>query len=315
MEPPINQLAVAPHQLAFSQLESPAEAIASTGSETHDAYLALLPTIKSIPAEQYVHINVDVPTVITTTLGSVPEILAMRRDVEHYLPEFDSSAFDRLRTSVLALAYAHAVHISATTSAGELKEKADAAVATREVLLADARALAARGHIDPAALKNLKGPVGYRNVAFDVMALTSLLRTSWSQVSGKTAVSEAELVAAETLATEVLTTQGLKDEGPAVIDGAAEIRQQAFSLFIRTYDAIRRAVHYLRWEHGDAEDIAPSLYAASRRRSTGSSKSEPTPPESDVAQAGTEAPNDAAVPAPAPATTAPGMPGGSPFAS
>ncbi len=94
---------------------------------------------------------------------------------------------------------------------------------------------------------------------------------------------------------------------PAVIDGAAEIRQQAFTLFIRTYDQLRRAVHYLRWEHGDAEEIAPSLYAASRRRSSRSGKSKTTPPESDVAQAGAEAPVDA-TPAPAAGKTRPAAP-------
>ncbi len=292
--------------------DNPGTEIAQAMSEARAAYLSLLPVIQAVPEEDYVHINIDVPTVVTTTLGSLPEISAVRPQVEQSLPDFDASAFDLLPTSVLALAYSHATQLSATTSAGELKEKAETAVAKREVLLADAHALATRGYLDPAALKKLKGPVGYRNVAFDLMALTSLLRQSWSQIGNKTAVREEELTDAETLAQEVLTTQGLKDEGPAVTDEAAKIRQQAFTLFVRTYDQIRRAIHYLRWEEGDAEDIAPSLYAASRRRSSSSTKTQAQAPESDVAQANTEAPSAIEAEPQAPAV-APGMPGGNPF--
>lgn len=36
---------------------------------------------------------------------------------------------------------------------------------------------------------------------------------------------------------------------------------RAYSLFVRAYDQCRRAVSYLRWEEGDADDEPPSLFA------------------------------------------------------
>ena len=50
---------------------------------------------------------------------------------------------------------------------------------------------------------------------------------------------------------------------------AAEIRQQAFTLFVNNYDQVRRAISFLRWNEGDVDDIIPSLYAG---RSTGKRK-------------------------------------------
>jgi hypothetical protein len=35
---------------------------------------------------------------------------------------------------------------------------------------------------------------------------------------------------------------------------------RAFTLLVRTYDDAQRAVGYLRWPHGDAHRIAPSLF-------------------------------------------------------
>jgi len=44
----------------------------------------------------------------------------------------------------------------------------------------------------------------------------------------------------------------------------SEIRARAFSLLMRTYGQVQRAVEYLRWDHGDAQEIAPSVYTGSR---------------------------------------------------
>ena len=46
----------------------------------------------------------------------------------------------------------------------------------------------------------------------------------------------------------------------AQAEGAAERRLRAFALFMRAYDACRRAIAYLRWDEDDADTIAPSLF-------------------------------------------------------
>ena len=62
---------------------------------------------------------------------------------------------------------------------------------------------------------------------------------------------------------------------------SAEQRDRAFTLFIRCYDQIRRAILFLRWEQDDADTIAPSLYPGYPRRmrkeADGASESEAEP--------------------------------------
>jgi len=78
-------------------------------------------------------------------------------------------------------------------------------------------------------------------------------------------------------------TERLRHEVPERATEAADVRRRADTLFVRAYDEVRRIVAYLRWHEGDADSIAPSLYAkrkASRRR-----RKEPA-----LALANTEAP-------------------------
>jgi hypothetical protein len=49
-------------------------------------------------------------------------------------------------------------------------------------------------------------------------------------------------------------------------------------LFLNTYNQERRAVHFLRWDQGDADAIDPSLYAVGRSaRRKGEETEEPAP--------------------------------------
>ena len=43
------------------------------------------------------------------------------------------------------------------------------------------------------------------------------------------------------------------------------MRQRAFTLLVRSYDEIRRAVVFVRWAEADADAFAPSLYTKSRK--------------------------------------------------
>lgn len=89
----------------------------------------------------------------------------------------------------------------------------------------------------------------------------------WTQRScaSQTAVTEADLDRAEVLSDQIVVGIGRRKCGIPSNAAAALERQQTFTLMVRTYDQLRRAVHYVRWDEGDAEDIAPSLYAGRRK--------------------------------------------------
>jgi hypothetical protein len=60
-----------------------------------------------------------------------------------------------------------------------------------------------------------------------------------------------------------------------------------FTQFIQAYDDARRAIAYLRWHEGDADDIAPSLHVnkgsgASKKKTDKKEDSVPAPAASSV---------------------------------
>lgn len=65
----------------------------------------------------------------------------------------------------------------------------------------------------------------------------------------------------------------------ATVSEAADVRQRAFTLFVRTYDELRRAMSYLRWHEDDVDSIIPSLWSgkAQRKRDAADPGPEPTP--------------------------------------
>lgn len=166
----------------------------------------------------------------------------------------------------------------------------------RETLLVDASALARRELVDAQRLTEFKGATGYRQVAFELLGLATVLRERWADIASKTAIQAEELDQAEKLAERILHAVGMKEQTPSVTE-AAKRRATAFYLFVRL-DQVRRAVTFLRWNEGDVDRIAPSVYAgrtSGRRKEETKSQSTPAPSPAAPAPAGTSP----AAPAPA----------------
>jgi hypothetical protein len=232
----------------------------STLSRFRSAYEQLLPELRALPEDELAHINIDVEVAVTTALGALPEIKALRDEIA-VMPGFDLPSFDKLELYTLATGHAQALFIVASSPSAILPELADRAIKMRESLHLDATALAKRGLIDGQRLKNVKGSTGYRSLAFDLLGLVQVMRESWPTLVGKTAVQPAELDDAERLADQMLSAVGEREQGPNALATTTLDRQRAFTLFMRVYDQARRAITFLRWNEDDGDTIAPSLYA------------------------------------------------------
>jgi hypothetical protein len=258
----------------------------------------LLPEFKGLLLEELVPVNVDVPSAVATVLGSLPEIRALRDEIAKSMSNFDLVSFDKLEDYALALNDAHGEYLTATQPTNDLQQLIDEGTKLRGVLFSDATALALRGLIDEKKLSELKGTVGYKNLATDLNVLYKVLSSSWEQIAGKCAVQQSELERAAKLGQHLIRVVGLREQGTASVAAATDLRMRAFTLFVRTYDHTRRAVNFLRWNEGDAEKIAPSLYAGRTVRRKGA----------DVPVEGAPAPT---VPLPGgsatPASTTPGI--------
>lgn len=216
--------------------------------------------------EQLLAVNLDISAAVATVLGVLPEVRALREQMVTELPLFDIGRVDKLEDYALALSYAQAKYLSATLPPDDLEALATEAARLRERLLAESRALAHHGLVSDAQLSQLKGAKGYKNIATDLMVLTNVLQEAWPQIQGKTPTTAEDLAQASRVATRLLRVVGLREQGPAQVAAATDLRLRAFTTLLRAYEEVRRAVSYLRAPSGDADTIAPSLFPGRPRR-------------------------------------------------
>ncbi|AKU96234.1 hypothetical protein AKJ09_02898 [Labilithrix luteola] len=252
-------------------------------------------------------INIELQEAATGILGAAPKAAQLRPQIEKELPYFDLSQLDKLVTYARAMTFAQTNYLGASTRSEQLPALIERGVAARELLLSDATALAHRGLLDGKKLTELKGSVGYLNLASDLGVLVTILRERWTDIANRTAIQPSELDDAERLFGEITEAVAARNAQPAKVASAGEERQRAFTLAIAAYDSVRRAVNYLRWPQGDADKYAPTLFANRGSRSS-AHKDEPVQPIASPAQ-----PNNPVVPQIATTPIAPGMPGASPF--
>ncbi len=220
----------------------------------------------ALPVADLNPVNLDVSHVVVTVLGALPRIQALRAEMTAALHPNLVQHVDSLEPYALALDWAHIVHAAASAPDDHLPELAARARQQREQLLSDARALAHRGLVNSAPLQRLEGGRGYLNVARDLGVLVHLLREHWSVIAGKTPIELRELDEAESLFDQITLAVAARQRTPEQIAAAADDRQRAFTLLVNAYDQVRRIVAFLRHGKGDAEEIAPSLWAGRGRR-------------------------------------------------
>jgi hypothetical protein len=230
------------------------------------AYEELLPEILAVTEESLSPILIDIPTAVTTVLGVLPRIQALRPEIVETLRKFDFGRFDRLEQYTLAVSHAHALHRAAHGPKISLTRTGRELIAVREMLLWDARSLAAHRLVHGTRLAGCRVTPGYRGLAYDVLMLVELLKEAWSRVHDRTPVTMAQLDRAAVSAERLLTAVGLRDQAAPTVAEATMIRRKAFALFMQVYTKARAVVQYLRAELGDADEIAPSLYAGRARR-------------------------------------------------
>ena len=82
-------------------------------------------------------------------------------------------------------------------------------------------------------------------------------------------MAQSEVDRANQTADTLLTAVGMREQAPARVADATETRLLAYNLLLRDYGEVRRAVSFLRWHQGDADTLAPSLFAGRGPRKRG----------------------------------------------
>jgi len=256
-----------------------------------EAMARIAPDAAALSVDELTQVNLDLQQATGTILGVLPEVMALREQIVKQLPAFDIAQVDKLEDYTLALRFAHAAFQTATLPADDLTGLSEEALALRERLVADAKALSLHNLINPLKLDSLKGANGIKNVAQDLQMLSQILQESWPQIQGKSATVADDLQAASRIGTRLTRIVGLREQGPAQVAAATEQRQRVFTLTLRAYDEARAAVAYVRRREGDAESITPNLYTGKgRRRPTDDPPTDGStngPPQASGTEAGT----------------------------
>ncbi|HWA71558.1 MAG TPA: hypothetical protein VG937_04480 [Polyangiaceae bacterium] len=246
-----------------------------------ESYKRVLPELMAIPAEEVKLVNLDVAVMTSTVFGALPEILALLPQFAEEQPKLDLKPIRNLEAYAMALSHAHTLHMMASQPLDSLQPLMDAGVKLRDMLVQDATVLANRGLLSGGPLAELKGPVGFRNVATDLQVLATLFSENMPALQGKCATQPDEVKRAEQIAQGLLWGIGLREQGTAQIAETTDIRNRAFTMLLRAYHIARGAVTSARWQHQDMDDIAPSLYAgrATRKKAeTPATTPSPVPP-------------------------------------
>lgn len=232
----------------------------SDPSRLRRALKKVRPVLDAMPDSALLPLNVDPVAAVAKVRGALPAILVLRDKIASDINSFDLAQLDNLETYALALVEAEVVYRSITARSRLLSELSPEASLLRAKLIGDAKALVRSGLIPAGRLSKLKGRKGHRNVATDLLTLNEVLRDSWPTIANSTPISFAEIDRAEVLGDEMVLAVGLREKVTLQAADAALLRHRAYSLFVRTYEQVRRAVSYLRWNEGDAARIAPSIH-------------------------------------------------------
>jgi hypothetical protein len=233
-----------------------------------EAYDRALPAAVALSEDDLLPVNIDVGSAVATVIGALPRIMACR-DEAAKLHGFDIAHFDQLQLHTFAVAHAHAKFLAASAPPEALAALSETATKLRDTMYHDAVALALRGLISGDRIADFKTNVGYKNLALDLLGLVKLLRDSWGKIAARTGIKLSELEQAELLGQQLMDAVGAREQAPATVAQVQAQRQRNFSLFSRSYDQVRRAIGFLRWDHEDIDQICPSLFArrgGSRRK-------------------------------------------------
>jgi hypothetical protein len=247
--------------------------------------------IDALPEADVLTPRVDVAAAASTAIGSMPEVESHRAELVAIFGARASATLDRLVPISRALLAAQAAHEAVADH--DLEAQANAIRAIRDRLSDAATALIERGLVDRKTLDRLTGGGGYQALFTDTLALVSWFEVHAGAIASRSKVTTDELRSAYHSAEAFATEIARRDQARSGTSETGRDRQRVFTLFFRTYENVGKMISYLRWQHGDADQIAPSIYSRSRPRRDAIS----TPP----------------VTAATPTPVSPGMPGGSPF--
>jgi hypothetical protein len=235
---------------------------------TRSAFERRMTAAMALADDALLRVTVDVGAAVTTARATARRVDALREQIAKHLPLFPLSLIAEFDQTIDALVHAQATYVSDVSKDDRLKalpKLVDECARVRAIALADLESLVLRDIIDAAAVEAIKDGSGRDDLAMDLVSIDAAFTRARAALGERFWVTADEQAYLRKLATTLRETLSLLS---TIDEGAREriaIRQRFFTLFVREYDQLRRAVTYVRWDQSDADAIAPSLFLKGKR--------------------------------------------------
>ncbi|MBL8682558.1 MAG: hypothetical protein JNK05_25545 [Myxococcales bacterium] len=138
--------------------------------------------------------------------------------------------------------------------------------------------LVEEGRLDRTILTTARTGTTVRDRAMDLGTLSVEFSDNFERIHGATAITSDDIARASKLSHEILASLATRNEVSEAQQAATRDRQLAAVLLLRSWDKIRRAMTWQRWEEGDADTLAPSFFRHDNTRKSSGRDSEPAKP-------------------------------------
>lgn len=211
-------------------------------------------------------INRDVGTVVSRVLAYEPRIVSLRSQVVDVLPKHPLTPFDHLRDLALATWYCWSEARLGGPREARLKPLLDAAMPMRRKLANAARSAVDFGLLPEAEVVEIERHQGNRtqDLAHDLLAYPTLFFKHWDRLEGRTPVTRSILEEAQSNGLQLMAMVATDSDDPNArphtdTTTPGDLLPVAWTALLDAWDTCRRAITYLRWNHGDLDQWCPPL--------------------------------------------------------
>lgn len=253
----------------------------SNPHDWHKAFRTLRPVAEDMPEDRVRSPNIKVYSAVTHIIATSERAEAYRKEFEQLQPLFDMVHLDQLALRAMALQFAE-IRVNME---GKAERQAPAVLerarTIRERLLRTANYLTAEGLLDGGPMESMRGNRSHAEVGADLLQLALMFNQAGARIAGMHPISQSDLHEAVEVGGNLTRAIAADHTEAGEETVSVDLRNRFFTLAMLSYAQIERALDFIRFDEGDAQNIAPNLVSASRRRprsSKAGATPEPTPP-------------------------------------
>lgn len=216
--------------------------------------------------------------------NAVIVMMASIANVEPFVAEFERrellpvGLFAKLpiigRAAIFAVQQERAAK-SENTQHGPLVEELDR---TLQRFQRNAALLVEEGRLDRSILVAARTGTTVRERAMELGTLAVEFAANVDRIRGATAITSDDISRASKLSHEILVSLATRSAVSDVQQQATRDRQLAAIHLLRSWNKVRRAMAWQRWDEGDADTLAPSFFRQDTTRKATGRDSEPAKP-------------------------------------